>query len=149
MPMLIKAVLASEGDVVEVGGGVFSTPLLHWLCKNLNRKVITYEDHPDFYKFSREFQSPLHRVRLIENWDAMDFKTHRGVVFIDHHPEFRRGIDAINFKNSADYIVMHDTERSGKYGYSKVWQHFKYVHHDKGCKPWTSVVSNFKDLSNF
>ena len=149
MPMLIKAVQASRGTVVEVGGGVFSTPLLHWLCKEAGRKLITYENEPQFFAFSHEFQSHLHSVRLIKDWDEMDFKSHCGVVFIDHHPEFRRGLDAIRFKDSADFIVMHDTERPDKYNYNEVWKHFKYVHHYKDCRPWTSVVSNFKDLSKF
>lgn len=147
MPMLVRALEMTEGTVVEIGGGVFSTPLLHWLCKMQNRRLITYENEPQFYAFSKEFQSEKHSVRLIKDWDEMDFKSPRGVVFIDHHPEQRRGLDAIRFKNSAQIIVMHDSERPEKYNYDGVWKHFKYVHHWKDCKPWTSVVSNFKDLS--
>lgn len=146
--MLIKAVQASTGTVVEVGGGVFSTPVLHWLCKEMGRRLITYENEKQFFDFSHEFQSHNHSVRLINDWDEMDFKSKRGVVFIDHHPEFRRGLDAIRFKNSAEFIVMHDTERPDKYNYNQVWEHFKYVHHWKDCRPWTSVVSNFKDITN-
>ena len=147
--MLIKAVLASEGDVVEVGGGLFSTPLLHWLCHSLNRKLITYENDERFCEFAKEFEDSMHEVIVIKDWDDMDFKTHRGVVLIDHHPEPRRYVDVLNFKDSADYIVMHDTERPDKYGYDKVWEHFKYAKHWKDSKPWTSVVSNLKDLSKF
>ncbi len=142
LPLLIKAVEASEGDVLEIGGGLFSTPVLHWLCKNLNRKLVTYENDAEYFEFAKQFRSHLHSVRRIEDWGEMDFKHHWGVVFIDHHPELRRGIDAINFKDTADYIVMHDTEKPEKYSYDKVWQHFKYIWHDKGCRPWTSVVSN-------
>lgn len=147
MPMLIKTVLISKGDVLEIGGGVFSTPLLHWLCKLQGRRLVTYENDPTTYEFVRQFQSHIHSVRWIDNWDEMDFKKHWGVVFIDHHPEPRRAVDAINFKDKADYIVMHDTEKPHKYGYDGVWEHFKYVHHWKDCRPWTSVVSNYKDLS--
>jgi len=148
MPMLIKTVQMCKGDVVEVGGGIFSTPLLHWLCKDLKKNLITYENEPTFYKMAHEFQSPLHRIRWIDNWDDMDFVTHRGVVFIDHHPSERRGIDAINFMMSADYIVLHDSEKPEKHSYDKAWGYFKYIYHWKDCKPYTSVVSNFKDLSN-
>lgn len=146
MTLLIKALAATEGTVVEVGGGVFSTPLLHWLCKMQNRRLITYENEELYYRFSKEFQSPQHPVRLIKDWDDMDFKSHRGVVFIDHHPEHRRGLDALRFKN-ADIIVMHDTERPEKYNYSEVWKHFKYVAHWRDCKPWTSMVSNKIDVT--
>jgi len=147
MPLLIKAVQATQGTVVEVGGGVFSTPLLHWLCKMQGRRLITYENEAQFMAFSKEFQSEKHSVRLIEDWDAMDFRSKRGVVFIDHHPEFRRGLDAIRFKDSADIIVMHDTERPEKYNYNGVWEHFKYVQHYRDAKPWTSMVSNTIDVT--
>lgn len=147
MPMLIRALEMTEGTVVEVGGGVFSTPLLHWLCKLQKRRLITYENEKQFYDFSREFQSETHSIRLINDWDEMDFKSKRGVVFIDHHPESRRGPDAIRFKDSAQIVVMHDSERPEKYGYDPVWPQFKYVHHYKDCKPWTSVVSNFIDVT--
>lgn len=149
MPMLMRALAETEGTVVEVGGGVFSTPLLHWICKMQGRRLITYENEPQFVAFSKEFQSTQHSIRLINDWDEMDFKSKRGVVFIDHHPESRRGLDAIRFKDSAQIIVMHDTERPEKYNYGGVWEHFKYVHHWKDCRPWTSVVSNYIDLSNF
>jgi hypothetical protein len=146
MPMLLKVILNSTGPVCEVGGGPFSTPLLHWLCKIQGRKLTTYENHYDYWYFCHRFTSRDHYVKLIENWDDMDFKTHWGVVFIDHHPEERRGIDVINFKDTADYIIMHDTEAKGLYDWDKINKLFKYKFDWKECLPWTSVVSNFKDL---
>lgn len=147
MTMLIKALSASEGPVLEVGGGPFSTPLLHWMCKIQNRKLVTYENDPTFYELCSRFVSNGHRVRFIEDWDEMDFKTHWGVVFIDHHPDMRRVEDIINFKDKADYIVVHDVEKVEKYNLTKALPHFKYHYIDKGCKPWTGVYSNFKDLN--
>lgn len=149
MSVLIKAIQCSKGTVAEVGAGPFSTPLLHWLCKEMKRQLVTYENDEMYYNYARAFQSPLHKIRRIENWDRMDFNTHWGLVFIDHHPNERRGVDVINFKDMADYIVMHDTNQDVKYGFDKAWEHFKYKYTWKECKPWVSVVSNFKDLSNF
>ena len=148
MGVLVKVLLMSKGDVVECGGGVFSTPLLHWLCKSMDRELISYENDPAYYAFERMFQSRQHRIRFIEDWDKIDTKTHRGVVFIDHHPPERRMIEMLRFKDSADYIVIHDTERqSREYNREEAFAQFKYRYDWKGCKPWTSVVSNFKDLS--
>jgi len=150
--LLLKILAVSEGDVLELGGGAFSTPLLHWYCKNQNRQLITYDDNEDYYLYEKQFQSKLHRIRLVKDWDEVDTKTHRGLVFIDHGGKtsagIRRGQDVIRFKDTADYIVMHDTEPKGwkGYGYDKTWEHFKYVYHWKECLPYTSVVSNFKDL---
>lgn len=148
MTMLIKVLLISKGDVVECGGGIFSTPLLHWLCKMQNRKLITYETEPSYYKFEKKFQNPGHKVIFVENWDDIDTKTHRGVVFIDHHPSERRMVETLRFKDTADFIIIHDTERqSREYNKEEVFDQFKYRYDWKDCKPWTSVFSNTKDLS--
>jgi len=146
MPMIIKVMLNSDGPVCEVGGGPFSTPILHWLCSIQNRKLVTYENHPEYYEFCKRFQSGGHKIIFVNNWDDMDFKRHWGVVFIDHHPPQRRSVDMINFKDTADYLIMHDTEDPKGYNWENAWPHFKNRYDWKGCKPWTSVVSNFKSL---
>ncbi|MCX6702000.1 MAG: hypothetical protein NTX96_02270 [Candidatus Zambryskibacteria bacterium] len=146
--ILIKTLLLSEGPVLELGSGFFSTPLLHWMCKGMGRKLVTYESNPDYLKFAKKFQSQGHTIRFITNWDEVDFKTYWGVVFIDHTTE-RRSVDAINFKDSADYIIIHDTNTPDEYGYDKVWPHFKYRYDWKDCRPWTTVVSNFMDVSKW
>jgi len=158
MALLLKVLDKSKGDVLELGGGVFSTPLLHWYCKNKNRKLITYDDEIKFYNFEHQFTSKLHRIKLINNWDEVDASIHRGLVFIDHGGRrsdhrtrgSRRGIDAIRFKDSADYIVLHDTEPKAWaiYGYDKIWEHFKYKFDWDKCFPMASVVSNFYSLDD-
>lgn len=146
--MLMKVLSISKGDVVECGGGIFSTPLLHWMCKAMGRKLISYEQDPAFYQFERQFQSNTHVVRFVENWDDIDTKTHRGMVFIDHHPAPRRMVELERFKDSADFIVVHDTERDDRdYNREEVFDLFKYRYDWKDCRPWTSVFSNKKDLS--
>lgn len=147
MGILIKILQVSEGDVVELGAGPFSTPLLHWLCKDMDRRLISYENDEEFYNFAKRFQSRLHRIRFIDDWNQLDTKTHRGVVFIDHMPDSRRGTDTVRFKDSTDYIVLHDTDCPDIFGYENIWKHFKYIYTWKECRPWVSVVSNFKDLS--
>jgi len=148
MPMLIKTVQMSEGPILELGSGIFSTPLLHWLCSEHSRRLDTYESHPDYYAFAKRFQSRYHSIHLTKDWQDIDMRKHWGVVLIDHAPEERRGIDAIRLKNNADYIVLHDSELEKKYGYDKIWEHFKYIHRWDGGTPKTTVVSNFKDLLN-
>ena len=147
MGVLVKVLMMSQGDVLELGAGIYSTPLLHWVCKDMNRSLISFENDPEFFNLARQYQSNIHRIRLVTNWDDVDSKTHRGLVFIDHAPPVRRSIDAIRFKDSADYIVLHDTDHPKHYGYDKIWPYFKYIYTWKESRPWVTVVSNFKDLS--
>lgn len=149
MPMLIKVVQMSEGPILEIGSGLFSTPLLHWLCHEKGRKLITYENNQDYFKFAKGFQSRNHRIRFIKDWNEIDARTHWGVVLIDHEPVEQRHLDILRLKDKADYIVIHDTEKEDSWEFKNIWSHFKYRYTWKGCVPWTTVVSNFKDLSNF
>lgn len=146
--VLVKVLMQSKGLVIECGGGIFSTPLLHWICKMQKRKLITYEQDAPYYAFERQFQSPLHSVRFVEDWDKIEIPKHVGMVFIDHHPPERRMIETERFSKVADYIVIHDTERvSREYNREEVLDAFKYRYDWKDCRPWTSVFSNLKDLN--
>jgi hypothetical protein len=143
------ALQATKGLVIEVGGGQSSTPFLHWICKAQGRKLITYENHPEYFAYAKSFQSDLHVARLIEDWDDMPIQD-AGVVFIDHHPSGRRSIDTIRFKDHADLVVIHDTERDDEnYRNSDIWPHFKYRFDFKEARPWTTIVSNKIDVTNF
>lgn len=147
MPLLIKAIQISEGPVLELGAGIFSTPLLHWLCAEKRRTLVTYEDNNDFFEFARQFRSRNHRILSVDDWDKIDIEKNWGVVLVDHVKE-RRAVDTLILKDCADYIILHDTNVP-KYKYEEIWPHFKYVYHWKFCTPWTSVVSNRKKIEKF
>lgn len=147
MGVLVKTLFNSRGLVIECGGGIFSTPLLHWLCKMQNRELITYEQDATYFAFEQQFQSRQHRVRFVENWDEIPIPKHVGMVFIDHHPPERRMIETERFKDVADFIVIHDTEReSREYNRQEVFDLFKERYDWKDCRPWVSVLSNLKSL---
>jgi len=146
MPVLIKAVQETDGSVLELGSGFYSTPLLHWLLFGRNRKLFTYEDAEQYYSFSKRFRSKFHSIRFVDNWDDIKIEKKWSVVLIDHTTN-RRKIDAIRVKDYADYVILHDSEHPKIYGYNEVYKHFKYIYHWKFCKPYTTVVSNFKDVN--
>lgn len=151
-PMLIKTVMMTKGTILEVGSGLFSTPLLHWLCFDTKRKLITCERHAHYMDFANKFKTDNHEVLYVKELEKVKFNEHFSVVFIDHTPKKprTRGDDALMFKDKADYIVLHDAGVDGneKYGYEQLYPHFKYRHDWTGCLPHTTVLSNFKDLSN-
>ena len=147
MPMVIKVVQMTTGPVMEMGAGIFSTPLLHWLCQGEGRLLLSYEDTEEYYQIARKFRSKNHIVRFVEDWDKVEVDRHWDVILIDHTTH-RRKIDAIRFKDNATYIILHDSEAPEHYGYNEVWSHFKYIYHWKNCQPWTTVVSNFNNLEN-
>lgn len=149
---LTRAFDLSEGDVVEIGTGHFSTTLLHWLGATTGRKITSYETDPRWYERAKRYQNEYHDIIFVNNWDEIPLESkHWGLAFIDHAPHARRSIETKRLKDNADYIVIHDTEpRSEKlYGYPEIYNLFKFRHDAKKVEPWTTVLSNFKDLSNF
>lgn len=147
---LIKAIGATTGDVCELGVGFSSTPLLHWLT--LGRKLVSYESDPDYFNFAKKFISNNHKVKHTKDFSDVDFNRHWSVVFIDHSPRRprTRGDDAIKFTN-ADLIVLHDTEpgEAEHYGYTQVFEKYKYRYDWKLCLPYCSIVSNTIDVTKW
>lgn len=152
LPVLMKIVNMTNGPILELGAGPFSTPFLHWACFEKKRKLVSYENNREFFLSDIEqYQSDFHEVHFVENWDKIDISGHWDVAFIDHCPKLRRIKEIKRLANSANYIVVHDTEgRSDrKYKYSTIYHLFKYRYDFRNARPFTTILSNLKDLSQW
>ena len=150
-PMLMKAIQLTNGPVLEIGSGLFSTPLLHWMCFKDKRSLTTIESYEHYLEFAKEFETDWHKVQFLPPTEAPTPEKY-SVVFVDHSPKKprTRGSDALLFKDS-DYIVLHDggVDANPKYGYQEIYSQFKYVYHWNDIVPNTTVLSNFHELTNF
>lgn len=156
LPVLMKVLNLTDGPVLELGTGLFSTPFLHWACFDKRRKLVSYENKKQFFDFwiyddKRELVNDYsyHKVNLVEDskWDNIDISEHWGVVFVDHNPGPRRREEMKRVANNADYVIIHDTDEKNDwyYKYSEYFPLFKY-RWDSKIYPRTTVVSNFFDL---
>ena len=68
---LIKLMKITNGPVLEMGGGFFSTPYLHWACWP-DRKLVTYDNQPKYFNEIKQYESDYHKLYLIDNWDKAD-----------------------------------------------------------------------------
>lgn len=152
-PALIRCVQLTDGPVLELGSGLFSTPLLHWLCYEKRQILVTCEGYKHYLEFAAKFKTPWHEIRLTDPLKPLNVPGRFSVVFIDHSPKKprTRGDDAILYKDRADYVVLHDAGKDSnpKYGYENAYKHFKYRWDWEGCYPHTTVLSNVHDLSDF
>lgn len=149
LPILMKVIGLSDGPVLELGMGMFSTPFLHWACFDKQRRLVSLEKDPECFYLNRHYRADFHELRLVEDWDKADLSGHWGVVLIDHERD-RRIHEARRLANSADYILMHDSEgrRDKNYKYTQIYPLFKYRYDYAKIIPFTVVLSNFKDLRN-
>lgn len=156
--MLIAALGQYPGNVLEVGAGWGSTPLLHAYCTAMRRTLLTLDSNPDWIARFKHLEDDQHKLAHIPNfyehlwlalnpWDGQRI----GVALIDgriyeRDPAIRVLLDA------ADVLVLHDTE-DPQYGMDEVLAELGkdrtiYRVDDKSVRPWTSVVSR-KPLDGF
>ncbi len=154
LPVLIEALNRTTGDVLELGPGVFSTPVLHWLCEAKKRYLLSVETDDKWYKFCSQYlQSDLHHFLHVANWDdANDAITKTwDVVLVDHSPSERRVEEIKKLANLAQYLVVHDSDpwKDKHYHYSTIYPRFKYKYFFDKADHHSVVLSNFVDLTNF
>lgn len=147
MPVLISLFGKTTGPIMEVGSGVYSTPLLHWLCSLSGRALVTYEKDANFIRLANEYRDTFHEVHLVNDYADIPQTGRFGFIFIDHCGH-DRGNTVVRLKDNADYVVIHDSNVVRKNAYQVAFPHFKYrKDYDKEI-PWTTVLSNSHDTNN-
>ena len=157
LPILIKLLNITDGPVLELGTGLFSTPFLHWACFDKKRKLVSYENKKQFfdmwiYNDEREVGNDYsyHEVNFVENndWDKVNvLEEYWSIAFIDHNPGPRRREEMKRLAHGADYVVVHDTDEKNDwyYKYAEYFPLFKY-RWDSKIYPRTTVLSNYRLL---
>lgn len=139
---LMASLLATNGPVLEVGVGYWSTPMLDGFCKAAGRPFVRVENAPEWAQnFPGTAISGDYSILTglaVQQWS---------VVFLDHSPGWRRAADALLFRHTAEIIVVHDwssTEISdpfqpilGNWKYSKTYNRYA---------PATLLLSNTMEI---
>jgi len=156
VPILAAAVARTEGPVIELGTGWWSTPLLHWMCQ-WKRALVSYETDREWLEVMSQFKSEMHLMRHVTDWEEAEFYGNYGVAFIDcsmdasQRPHHRPRL-AKRLKGRAHFIVCHDTEAdirpaAGDYGWAELDGLFKYQSTFTGIRPWTTVYSDVEEFT--
>jgi hypothetical protein len=99
---LVRHLAHTDGAVLELGVGHWSTPLLRRYCKAADRKLVSLEADPAWARqFGLEAVSYDEAVPRLarQSWS---------IVLVDHWPETRRARDALAFVGAAGHILVHD-----------------------------------------
>jgi hypothetical protein len=161
IPLLASVVAtAPPGDVLELGVGHFSSPLLNMLCKAMGRELTSVEESADWLWNIRDLEGPGHTLVVASdpyNWIPTlesllppRVAGHWSVVFVDHGRTNQDRMAALRWlENRADFIVVHDTINTWFAGVDDVLDSFKYRFDYCAMTPVTTVVSNVHDVRGF
>lgn len=154
LPVLFEAMKRTAGDVLELGPGFASTPVLHWLCEVQGRNLLSIENNYKWHYICRQYyRTALHKHVWVKNWDDADAAIRKewDVVLVDHSPSERRVEEIKKLANLAKYIVIHDSDahKDKEYHYSAIYPLFKYRFDFTEASPTTTVLSNFFNVKEF
>ncbi len=155
---LIACVNKTNGDVLELGVGLFSTPYLHYACTVAKRSLLSLEGdkewlrhfkHSDFTHFL--FENEYHKLEHVEVYeDSPLIIKPWDVVLVDQTPDGSRKETVKKLANLAKYIIIHDSNdrHDDKYHYSEIYPLFKYKRVWDLDDRQAMVLSNFVPLDN-
>ncbi|TSC86273.1 MAG: Uncharacterized protein G01um101416_696 [Microgenomates group bacterium Gr01-1014_16] len=157
---LIKVMSLTDGPVLELGIGFFSTPYLHYQCLVSNRYLASYDNDRGWVKkFASQrggticnfkYESPNHHFFYVDDWAKADIEKPWDVVLVDHSPGPRRAVEIKRLANFAKFIVVHDADPSQRgereYHYSSIYPLFKYKKFWNKHSNLSVVLSNFVEL---
>jgi len=166
LPLLVQAVSKQQtGLVVELGCGVFSTPILHALCRQAGLMLYSLETDPEW---CRQFTHLAWQGHLFPELPAISKQapqilwepvwrqalatlgqTPLGVVFVDQAPAAARIWTMQQLRERTAVFVVHDTECQRDYEYEPTLSSFRYRKDYKRLTPWTSLVSDTVSFSDW
>ena len=128
---LIAAMSKTDGDVLELGTGIFSTPYLHYQCMNSKRNLVSYDNDKSWLGFFLKYgyENEYHKIIHVNNWDEAKIEKPWDVALVDHSPDHRRVVETRRIANLAKYIIIHDSNDNRRhrriYQYSEIYPLFK------------------------
>lgn len=146
--LLVAACMRTKGDILELGIGWYSTPVLHEIAVAQKRLLVTIDNNEEWLRQLKVLEHNCHEVLLTGYWgDAPLERSHWGggkwdVVFLDQGQPIEREYAVRRLINDTNVFVMHDTEEGFAYGYNRTLPMFKYKWTDKSQRAWTTIASN-------
>ncbi len=176
IPILVTVLNHTNGDILELGSGYYSTPVIHQYASK-DRNVITVESDGKWMAFFKDrfstknhtfhctntFKSNLYINEILYRLNPIEIDlTHYennaysnkkfDVAFIDHAPSYRRYKDIMQLRNNCKIIIVHDTDDTIinriVFGHEMqdIFRTFKYVFRTNNIKPQTTVLSDVYDV---
>lgn len=155
---LIACVNKTNGDILELGMGLGSTPYLHYAATIAKRNLLSLENDKGWLKQFKTsdfmhflYENEYHKIELVDNYENSPLiEKEWDVVLVDQTPDPSRKESVKKLANLAKYIIVHDSnERHEKnYHYSEIYPLFKHKRIWNLDDRYATVLSNFVELED-
>ena len=145
--VLAGIITQTTGPVLELGIGHYSTPLIHFMCRN--RPVLSVESDREWMQFyANSFKNGCHDFQCFDRVSSIfEMEQYKDlqwdVAFVDHSPSEDRRVCVESLRTRAKYIVVHDSEPLAVvYKWDGIFETFKYKYYWDFFGNGTTVVSD-------
>ncbi len=151
-PLLLKALQATTGPVLELGMGEGSTQYLHDYCAAQGRSLESYDNNFEWTSQFGTLADGKHRLFCVgDNFESKRlFEKKWSVVLVDNAPGESRWKLIEALKDYAEIIIVHDSEPEATgYMLNKIWGLFEYKVDTPNLgddKAWATAMSNTIDV---
>jgi len=133
-----------DKPVLELGAGYSSTKQIHDLLESKKIKMVTVEQSIEWVVKFIYLSSDLHAVRYYSDANIKMFydndKEQWGLVFIDNGTWEARHMAIKKYKDTADYVILHDCDFFPGYKYfGKAYSPINPKEHDTGVRDYSDV----------
>jgi hypothetical protein len=113
LPALLACIAVTDGPVLELGVGHFSTPHLHALCGAMGRELVSVEpDEKWRVEFANKYTGPNHT--FTSEWMHPHMRDW-SVAFIDHSPGGANRAAAFKaLIEECEFVVVHDAQKDAE-----------------------------------
>ena len=147
LPALAGCVAHTDGPVLELGSGLYSTPVLHAMCQG--RELVTTDSNAAWLDRLRYMESDTHRFVHVEDWERLPLLDRDwSVALVDQSPGRSRARTIARLKDRAEFIVVHDSQAHEYYGFEPLLSSFRFRadFFEPGIKVRTTVVGDVRDI---
>lgn len=113
LPVLLAAIGETNGAVLEMGIGHFSTPHLHAICGAQRRWLVSIEEDNKWFQNFVKYDSAHHEMCRLDYKAALDSMatTRWSVAFLDFSPGEKRADAFARLIGCSQFVVVHDYHR--------------------------------------
>lgn len=151
VPVLLACLQKTDGPILEFGVGCWSTPLVGLFAAagryarsvetNVSWHTLALKTHYGI-DYCRKIHSGKHELIHVNSYDDVVIEDHFwDIVFLDHLPPERRGVDALRLRDKCCLMIAHDSQHPD-YEIKSVFRTFKYRLTDYRRRPATTVASD-------
>lgn len=142
---LAGCVAHTDGPVIELGAGLYSTSVLHAICEG--RELVTVDNDAGWLDRLRYLETDWHRFVAVDDWSTCDLLDQKwSVAFVDQAPGWTRLPTIKRLRKGTELIVVHDAPADARYGSEIEPFRYRAEFLEPGVDVRTAVASDMRPI---